>query len=117
MNGLTFSSFTRHRGNSSILIRRSHPSGFLPSVPAQIESIIQISSTETLFIVKYFLKTMSTSSDPFEKYPTLHASLWSRNLGQLVAVKPEDVESHFACLPIVWDGNECVAVISLSREY
>jgi hypothetical protein len=115
MNGLTFSSFTRHRGNSSILVRRSHPSGFLPSVPAQIESIIQISSTETLFIVKYFLKTMS--SDPFEKYPTLHASLWSRNLGQLVAVKPEDVESHFACLPIVWDGNESVAVISLSREY
>ena len=113
MNGLTFSSFTRHRGNSSILVRPSRP--FLPSVPAQIESIIQISSTEILFIVKFFLKT--TSSDPFEKYPTLQTSLWSRNLGQLVAVKPEDVESHFACLPIIWDGNECVASISLSREY
>ena len=115
MNGLTFFSFTWHRCNSSILICQSHPSGFLPFVLAQIESIIQISSTETLFIVKYFLKTMS--SDPFEKYPTLHASLWSQNLGQLVAVKPEDVESHFACLPIVWDGNECIAVISLSRKY
>ena len=113
MNGLTFSSFTQHCGNSYILVRPSRP--FLPSVPAQIESIIQISSTETLFIVKHFLKTMS--SDPFEKYPALRASLWSRNLGQLVAVKSEDVESHFACLPIVWDGSECVAVISLSREY
>lgn len=112
MNGLTFTSFTKHRGNSYILVR---PSPSLPSVPAQIESIIQISSTETLFIVKYFLKTMST--DPFEKYPTLNASLWSRNLGQLVAVKPEDIESHFACLPIVRDGDECLAIISLSRQY
>jgi hypothetical protein len=113
MNGLTFSSFTWHRGNSSILVRPTRP--FLPSVPAQIQTIIQISSTETIYIVKYFLKSMT--SDPFQKYPTLRASLWSRNLGPLVAVKPEDVESHFACLPIVRDGNECIAIISLSREY
>jgi len=71
MNGLTYSSSTWHRGNSSILVRR--PS--LPSVLAQIESILQISSTETLFIVKYFLRMIS--SDPFEKYPALHGSLWS----------------------------------------
>ena len=111
LNGLTFSTFTRHRGNSFILVSR--PS--LPAIPAQIESILQTPSNDTFFVARYFLKPMS--DDPFEKYPVLQSSLWSQNLGQLVIVKPQDVESHFACLAIEWNGTDCLAVISLSRVF
>lgn len=109
INCLTFSTSTRHRGNSLILVRR--PS--LPSLPARIESILQISTGETYFAVRFFLKTMS--EDPFQKYPLLQSSLWSQDVGQLVIIKPQDVESHFAGLLFSWRGADCLAVISLSR--
>jgi hypothetical protein len=108
LNGLTFSTFTRHRGNSFILVRR--PS--LPSIPARIESMLQ-TSNDTFFVARYFLKSMP--DDPFEKYPVLQSSLWSQDVGQLAIVKPQDVESHFACLGFNWNGTDCLAVISLSR--
>ena len=109
LNHLSFSTFTRHRGNSLVLVRRSS----LPSIPAQIDSILQISTQETYFVVRFFLKTML--DDPFRQHPVLQTSLWSQNLGQLVIVKPHDVESHFTSLFFEWQGAECQAVISLSR--
>jgi hypothetical protein len=109
LNHLTFSTFTRHRGNSFVLVRR--PS--LPSVPAQIDSILQIPGKGTYFVVRFFLKTML--DDPFQQHPVLQASLWSQNLGQLVIVNPQDIESHFACLSFEWQGAKCQAVMSLSR--
>ena len=107
LNHLMFSTFTHHRGNSFVLVH--HPS--LPSIPAQIDSILQI-PTETYFFVQFFLKTML--EDPFQQYPVLQMSLWSQDLGQLVVVKPQDVESHFTCLSFEWQGAKCQAVISLS---
>ena len=65
------------------------------------------------FIVQFFLKTMA--EDPFEKYPVLQSLLWSQDLGQLVVIKPQDVNSHFAGLSLMWCGARCLAVISLSR--
>ena len=109
LNHLTFSTFTHHRGNSFVLVRR--PS--LPSIPAQIDSILQVPTNETYFVVRFFLKTLL--EDPFQQYPVLQMSLWSQNLGQLVIVKPQDLESHFACLSFEWQGAKCPAVISLSR--
>jgi len=109
LNHLMFSTFTRHRGNSFVMVRRLS----LPSIPAQIDSILQISTQETYFVVRFFLKTML--DDPFRQHPVLQTSLWSQNLGQLVIVKPQDVESHFASLFFEWLGAECQAVISLSR--
>ena len=111
LNGLTFSTFTRHRGNSFILVRR--PS--LPSIPARIESMLQTPSNDTFFVIRYFLKPMC--DDPFEKYPVLQSSLWSQDLGQLAIVKPQDVESHFACLAFGWHGADSLAVVSLSRVF
>jgi hypothetical protein len=109
LNHLTFSTFTRHRGNSLVLVRRLS----LPSIPAQIDSILQMPTKEIYFVVRFFLKTMV--DDPFRQHPVLQTSLWSQNLGQLVIVKPQDVESHFACLSFEWQGAKCQAVISLSR--
>jgi hypothetical protein len=111
LNGLTFSTFTRHKGNSFILVRRP----FLPSIPARIESMLQTPSNDTFFVIRYFLKRMSCN--PFEEYPVLQSSLWSQELGQLVIVKPQDVESHFACLAFKWNGTDSLAVISLSRVF
>ena len=59
LNHLTFSTFTQHRGNSFVLVHR--PS--LPSIPAQIDSILQIPIKETYFVIQFFLKTML--EDPF----------------------------------------------------
>ena len=112
LNGLTFSTFTRHRGNSFILVRR--PS--LSSIPARIESILQTPANDTFFVTQYFLKPTSCD-DPFEKYPVLQSSLWSQDLGQLAIVKPQDVESHFACLAFKRNGTESLAVVSLFRVF
>jgi len=111
LNHLTFSTFTRHRGNSFVLVRRQS----LPSIPAQIDSILQIPTKEIYFVVRFFRRTML--EDPFEQHPVIQMSLWSQNLGQLVIVKPQDIESHFACLPFDWQGVNCQAVISLSRVF
>ena len=111
LNGLTFSTFSRHRGNSFILVRR--PS--LPSIPARIDSILQTSLNDTFFVTRYFLKPIS--DDPFKEYPALQSSLWSQDLGQLVIVKPQDVESHFACLAFNWNGTDSLAIVSLSRVF
>ena len=111
LNYLTFSTFIRHKGNSFILVCR--PS--LPSIPARIDTILQISTEETYFVVRFFLK--SILEDPFENYPVLQSSLWSQDLGQLVIVKPQDVESHFAGLSFEWHGANCLAVMSLSRVF
>jgi hypothetical protein len=111
LNHLTFSTFTRHRGNSFVLVRRP----LLPSIPARIDSILQIPMKGTYFVVRFFLKTML--DDPFHRHPVLQMSLWSQNLGQLVIVNPQDIESHFACLSFYWQGVNCQAVISLSRVF
>jgi hypothetical protein len=111
LNHLTFSTFTRHRGNSFVLVRR--PS--LPSLPAQIDTILQTPTKETYFVIRFFLKTIL--DDPFQRHAILQMSLWSQNLGHPVIVKPQDVESHFACLSFVWRATKCQAVISLSRVF
>ena len=47
LNHLTFSTFTQHRGNSFVLVCHSS----LPSIPAQINSILQIPTKEIYFVV------------------------------------------------------------------
>ena len=106
VNGLTFSTYTHHKGNSFILIRQSS----LQSIPARIETMIQTSKNEILYVVRCFLR--SESGDVFAKYPTLNITTWSKNCGQLVVVDPRDIESHFSCLAIDSDN---IAVVSLSR--
>ena len=75
LDGLTFSTFKRHRGNSHILVRCAYH-----TVPARIEEIIQTSSNDVLFVVQHFHK--AASKDPFQKYPVLQTSIWSDNLGR-----------------------------------
>lgn len=106
VNGLTFSTYTRHKGNSFILIRQSSRQ----SIPARIETMFQISKNKILYAVRYFLR--SESGDVFAKYPTLKITTWSKNCGQLVVVDSINIESHFASLAI---DSDHIAVVSLSR--
>ena len=106
VNGLTFSTYTRHKGNSLILIYQSS----LQSIPVRIETMIQIFKDKILYVVQYFLQ--SESVDVFAKYPTLKITTQSKNCGQLVVVDSGDIESHFACLDI---DSDHIAVVSLSR--
>ena len=72
LNHLMFSTFTCHRGNSFVLVHR--PS--LPSIPAQIDSILQVPTNGTYFVIRFFLKTLL--EDLFQQYPVLQMSLWSQ---------------------------------------
>jgi hypothetical protein len=108
VNGVTFSTTTRHKGNSLILVRQSSPQ----PVPACIETMIQTSNKEILYVGRFFLRSESGHDDVFAKYPVLKITTWSKNCGQLVVIHPKDVESHFASLAI--DSN-CIAAVSLSR--
>ena len=66
LNHLSFSTFTRHRGNSLVLVRRSS----LPSIPAQIDSILQISTQETLFCRSLFSQNNVRWSIPTTPCPS-----------------------------------------------
>jgi|SRR6188768_3062450 len=112
INARTFSIMSRHKGNSSVLIRQA-ATPKAESLPAHIEEIIQTSSKDVLFAVRYYKKRVA--SDPFPQYPVLRSSMWLLDLGQLVIVRPKDIECHFASLAINRDGLACVAVISLAR--
>jgi len=108
MHGRTFSTFSRHHGNSCVLIR--HSSGVCP---AQIEDIIQTSPDQVLFAVRYYRTPIL--NNPFKRYPVLQTSLWEAELGKLACVDSKDVECHFASAYFDWKGKQCQAVISLSR--
>jgi hypothetical protein len=110
LNGLTYSTLKRHRGNSSVIVR--HPSQPEKTIPAHIEDITQVSD-EVIFAVRFYRKP--AVHDPFKQYPFLHISLWQPDLGQLAIVKPADVISHFASMPFSRDGDGHIAIISLSR--
>jgi len=108
VHGRTFSIATRHKGNSSVLVR--HQSSILP---AQIEDIIRTPDDQTFVAVRYFRPT--AVNDPFKAYPALRISLWDSKLGQLTVVRAEDICGHFASIPLFWEKGYCTVVVSLSR--
>ncbi|KAJ3502990.1 hypothetical protein NLJ89_g8636 [Agrocybe chaxingu] len=111
MDGRTFSTVSRHRGNSSVLIQ-----SVSSRQPAQIQEILQTSSSDVLFVVRYFRKTKV--QDPFVRYPFLQISLWEQSLGQLVIVQPHDIVCHFASTPFALqdEKDDHLAVVSLCRD-
>jgi hypothetical protein len=112
VEGRTFSIQSRHQGNSSILVRSDSDGS---SIPAQIQEILQTSSKEVLYAVRHFHK--ASLCDPFAKYPFLHISVWSLDLGNTVIIRPEQVLCHFASTMISFgDTNKkYLAVASLFR--
>jgi hypothetical protein len=115
INNLNYSTFEKHRGNSSIMI--SSPVSTSP-VAARICHIFQICDSKnkihTLLAVRRHLEFRS--EDPFQRYPVLRMKLWLSGLvGCLEVIDPKVVLHHFACLPMTINRTKVVATISLSR--
>lgn len=114
IGGLNYSPFSKHLGNSSILLRSGIAGVFQP---ARIDFIVQIvhnAQVGTLVAVRKYLKATEID-DPFASYPFLRTQLWSRNLGALELHELQSIECHFAHLSFLWQKQDLVAVISLSR--
>jgi hypothetical protein len=114
--GITYSVASKHTGNSCILLD-SPKTVFLPS---RIEHIIQlvsnndISSVNTLVAIRRF-KRRNNQSDPFSKYPLLRTQIWSRELGALELHPVNAIQCHFACSTMLWEGEQVMVMVSLSR--
>ena len=112
INGLRYTPYQKHRGNSCVLVTLSKDE----LVPARIDTIFQIEisgSVHTLIAVRRHLVSQATY-DPFPQFPILRARLWAAQVADLEIIRPQQVSSHFACLPMS-DDQQNIAILSLSR--
>jgi hypothetical protein len=113
--GITYSVASKHRGNSCVLLDFPSKTVFLP---AQIEHFVQFvsnnSGVNTMVAVRRF-KRLNNHSDPFSTYPLLRTQIWSRELGALELHPVSAIQCHFACSTILWEGEQVMVMVSLSR--
>jgi hypothetical protein len=116
INGLVYTPTSKHDGNSRILLKSQEDQN---QVPAQIQTIFQISfldSVQTLIAIRRH-QPSRLRHDPFSRYPVLRARLWGVKLGELEVIRPDQVFSHFACLPLKGDFEGHIVAASLSRKF
>jgi hypothetical protein len=113
--GATYSVASKHSGNSCILLDSPSKTVFLP---ARIEHIVQFVSNNnilnTLVAIRRF-KQHNIRSDPFSIYPLLRTQIWSCELGNLELHPVTAIQCHFACSTMLWEGEQVMVVVSLSR--
>jgi hypothetical protein len=114
--GVTYSTSTKHFGNSCILISPAHDLDGEP-VPAQITYLIQFFNTDTpmTYFGVHRHKAAAVLHDPYSRYPDIRAQLWDAQLEDLEILLPSQVIAHFACLPLEVEQKKLVVVLSLSR--
>jgi hypothetical protein len=112
--GITYSVASKHIGNSYVLLNSTSQAIFLP---VQIQYIVQLifKGEISTFIVAQRFKQHNTQFDPFSHYPLLQTQLWSSELGTLELHPIEDIQCHFACSTMLWEGKKVLVVVSLSR--
>ena len=114
INGLVYTPTSKHKGNSCILLNSPEDRN---QVPAQIQSIFQIPSLEsvqTLIAIRRH-QPSRLHHDPFSQAPILHARLWGIQLGELEVIRPDQIFSHFACLTLKGEFEDHIVAASLSR--
>lgn len=105
INGLTYTTSSKHAGNACALI--TFP-GCQQVLPCQIVYIVQFQSgndTATYLGVRRH-KPAQIRLDPYLRYAALRAKIWDSRLGDLEVVKAPHVKSHFACFPIQMEGQD-----------
>jgi len=113
--GRTYSTSTQHMGNSQILLKSGIPGRM---IPARIDYITQVTVSGDLvipYIAARKYQSLDLANDPFQAYPCLQAGLWNEHLGDLGLYPLDAIETHFARLPISWEGQCMMVVISLNR--
>ena len=112
---ITYSAASKHSGNSCILLDSPSKTVLLP---ARIEHIVQFVSNNnilnTLVAIRRF-KRHNIQSDPFSIYPLLQTQIWSRELGDLELHPVTAIQCHFACSAMLWEGEQVMVMVSLSR--
>lgn len=110
IRGLTYSTSTKHGGNSCIMIA-SEPS----NAPAQIASIVQFDDNMIFLTVRRH-KGMNLRCDPFSSYGGVRAGIWAKAQFPLEAIQVSAVVCHFACLPLASTYcEEAIAIVPLWR--
>ena len=114
--GITYSTSTKHLGNSCIMISPINDLDGEP-VPAQITYLIQFCNADTLmtYLGVRRHKAAAVLHDPYSRYPDIRAQLWDAQLEDLEIILPSQVIAHFACLPLEVEQKKLVVVLSLSR--
>ena len=108
-HGHTFSPFSRHKGNGSIIV---YDQMLMSDIPARVEDIIQLPTNEVYFAVRKY-QTFA-AWHPFEAYPALQTTLWQSSLESVTTfVRLDDVIGHFASVPLDWNGDDYIAIVSL----
>lgn len=117
--GLSYTTESRHRGNSSVILR-SIPAPFIieqiiefPETGLTITSVGQVKpQMQGTWIVGLHHLPSDIVHDPYAAWPELGASVWSaRTDTQLKAAMVSDIEVH--CARMEWD--EYIAVVSTRR--
>jgi hypothetical protein len=114
INGLIYTPTSKHEGNSCILLKSQADQN---QVPARIQTIFQIpflESAQTLIAIRRY-QPSRLRHDPFSRFPALCARLWGVQLGELEIIRPDQVLSHFACLPLKGEFEGHIVIASLSR--
>lgn len=114
INGLAYTPTSKHEGNSCILLKSQENQN---QVPARIQTIFQIPFLESVqtFIAIRRHQPSGLRHDPFSRSPILRARLWGVQLGELEIIRPDQVFSHFACLPLTGEFEGHIVAASLSR--
>ena len=113
INGLVYTPTSKHLGNSCILLKSQAQT----QVPARIQRIFQIhllDSVQTLIAIQRH-QPARLRHDPFLRFPILRARVWGVQLGELEIIQPDQVFSHFACLPLKGEFEGHIIAASLSR--
>lgn len=113
INGLIYTPTSKHQGNSCILLKSQDQI----QVPARIQTIIQIhflESVQTLIAVRRH-QPARLRHDLISRFPILRARVWGVQLGELEIIRPDQVLSHFACLPLKGEFENHIVAASLSR--
>jgi hypothetical protein len=117
IGGRTYSTSTKHLGNSHILLKSANG---IPGqmIPARIDYITQVmvpSDSSVIYIAARKYLPVKLAHDPFREHLCLQAELWSECLSELYLYRLDLIETHFASLPISWEGQRMMVVISLKR--
>ena len=115
IKGLSYCVASQHAGNSQIMIHTSEvPSQVTPAVIRHIFQVCHKGSMATYLLVER-LVAAKVQRDPFARYVWPRMGLYDYS-GQKEVIDPDNILSHFAQLPIVWEDRNISFVVSLSRS-
>lgn len=109
-HGHTFSLFSHHKGNGSVIV---YDQMLMSEIPAQVEGIIQLHTHEVYFAIRKY-QTIA-GRHPFEAFPALQTTLWSNLESSATIVRLDDVIGHFASVPLDWNGDDFTVIVSLCQ--